>query len=48
MTQWKRIRRGTMRLWVQSLASLRELRIQHGCELWCRSQTQLGSGVVVG
>ena len=23
------------------------LRIQHCCELWCRSQTQLGSGVAV-
>ena len=32
--------------WVRSLASLRELRIQGGSELWCRSQMRLGSGVV--
>ena len=30
-----------------SLASLSELRIQRGHELWCRWQTQLGSGVAV-
>ena len=34
-----------MRLW--SLASLSGLRIQHCCELCCRSQTRLGSGVTV-
>ena len=36
-----------MRLQVQSLALLSGLRIQHCRELWCRSQTQLGSGVDV-
>ena len=36
-----------MRLWVQSLASLGGLRIQHCRELWCRSQTRLGSHVAV-
>ena len=45
--QWKRIRLGTTRLRVQSLASLSGLRIRHCRELWCRSQTQLGSGVAV-
>ena len=40
-----RIRRGTMRLQVRSLALLRGLRIWHCRELWSRSQTQLGSGV---
>ena len=32
---------------VQSLALLSRLRIQCCCELWCRSQTQLGSGIAV-
>ena len=36
-----------MRMQVRSLASLSGLRILHCCELWCRSQTQLGSGVAV-
>ena len=44
VVQWKRIRLGTVRLWVQSPASLSRLRI---CELWCRTQTRLGSGVAV-
>ena len=41
------IRLGIMRLWVWSLASLNGLRIRHCHELWCRSQTQLGSQVAV-
>ena len=45
VAQWKQIRLGNMRLRVQSLASLNGLRIQHCCELWCRWQTQLGSGI---
>ena len=45
--QQKQIRLGTMRLQVQSLASLSELRIQHCRELWCRLQTRLGSCVSV-
>ena len=36
-----------MRLWVQPLALLVGLRIQHCSELWCRLQTQLGSSVAV-
>ena len=36
-----------MRLRVQSLASISGLRIWCCCELWCRSQTQLGSCVAV-
>ena len=38
VVQWKRMQLGTMRLQVQSLASLTELRIWHCHELWCRSQ----------
>ena len=45
MAQQKRIRLGTMRLWVQSLTLLSGLRIWHWRELWCRSQTRLESGV---
>ena len=44
---WKWIWPGIMRLWVWSLASVSELRIRRCCELRCRSQTQLGSGVAV-
>ena len=47
VAQWKRIRVGTMRLWVRSLASLSRLRIQWCCEMWCRLQTWLGSGIAV-
>ena len=47
MAQQKRIHPGNMRLQVQSLASLSGLGNQHSCELWCRSQTGLGSGVAV-
>ena len=45
VAQWKQIRLGTTRLQVLSFASVSELRIWR--ELWCRSQTQLGSGVAV-
>ena len=47
VAQQKWIRLGTMRLWVQSLASLSVLRIQHCCELWCRLHTWLGSCIAV-
>ena len=47
MAQRKRIRLGTMRLWVGSLASLSGLRIQCCRELWHGSQMRLGSGVAV-
>ena len=43
VVQWKQICLGTMRLQVQSLASLSGLRIWPCCELCCRSQPQLGS-----
>ena len=36
MSQWKHIQLGTMRFWVQSLASLSGLRIQCCHELWRR------------
>ena len=47
VAQQKRIRLGTMWLKVRSLALLSGSRIQCCCELWCRSQTQLGSDVAV-
>ena len=47
MVQQKQIQLGTMRMWVQSLASLSGLGIQHGHELRCRSHAQLGSGIAV-
>ena len=37
----------SMRMQVQSLASLSELRIQRCHELWCRLQMRLGSGIAV-
>ena len=45
--QRKQIRRGTMRLQVQSPAFISGLRIWHRRELWCRSQMRLRSGVAV-
>ena len=45
--QQKGIRLGTMRLRVQSLASLSGLRIQCCRKLWCRFQRRLESGVAV-
>ena len=47
MARRKRIRRGTMRVRVWSLASLSGLRIRYCRELWCRSQMWLGSGIGV-
>ena len=47
MKQWKRIQLVSMRMQVGSLASLNALRIRRCRELWCRSQTLLGSGVAV-
>ena len=47
VAQWKRIRLGTMKLRVRSLASLSGLRIWHCRELWCRSQMRLRSCVAV-
>ena len=34
-------------MWVQSLALLSGLRIQYYCELWCRWQMRLRSGIAV-
>ena len=45
--QRKQIRPGTMRLWLRSLTSLSGLRIQRCCELCCRSEMQLRSGIAV-
>ena len=42
-----RIRLGTVRLWVQSLPLLSGLMIRPCRELWCGSQTRLGSHVAV-
>ena len=47
MVQRKQIQLGTMRSRVRFLASLTGLGIQCCRELWCRSQSQLGSGVAL-
>ena len=47
MAQGQQTQLGTMRLQGRFLALLSELRIQSCCELWCRSQTQLGSSIAV-
>ena len=47
LAQWKRIRLGTIRFQVRSLASLSGLRIWCFCELWCRLQTRLSSLIAV-
>ena len=47
MAQWRRIRLGTMRLRVRSLALFSGVRIWRCHELWCGSWTRLGSGVAV-
>ena len=47
VVQWKRIQLASMSMWVQSLALLSGLRIQHCCELWCRLQMRLRSRIAV-
>jgi len=47
VAQQKWIQLISMRLWVWSPASLSRLRMWHWCELGCRSQTWLRSGVAV-
>ena len=47
MAQWQRIQLGTMRFRVQSLASLKGLRIQHCHELRCQLQPWLRFCVAV-
>ena len=48
VVQWKRIRLGTMRFQVRSLALPSGIRVRRCHELWCRSQTRFGSGVACG
>jgi len=47
VTQWLMNRLGTMRLRVQTLDLFSGLRFRRCGELWCRSQTRLGSRVAV-
>ena len=47
VAQWKQTWLVYMRMQVWSLAFLRGLRVQHCCELWCRSQTWLRTRVAV-
>ena len=47
MVQPKRVQLGTINFQGQSLASLSGLRIRRCCELWCKSQMGLGSGVAM-
>ena len=50
MAQWKKNLTSIHEdagLQIRSLASLSGLRIWHYRELWCRSQTQLGSSIAV-
>ena len=47
MAQWKPIQLATVRMWIRSLVSLSGLRIQPWRELWCSSQMQLRSRIVV-
>ena len=47
MTQWLTNPTSIHEGQVQSLALLSGLRIWHCSELWCRSQTQLGSHIAV-
>ena len=47
VAQWKQIWLVSMRMWVPSLVLLSGLGIRWCCELWCRSQMQLGSHIAV-
>ena len=47
VAQWLRTPLVSTRTRVRSQAPLCGLRMQPGCELWCRSQTRLGSRVAV-
>ena len=47
VAQQRQIQLVSMRMRVRSLASLSGLRVWRCCELWCRSQIELGSRVVV-
>ena len=47
VAQWKGIQLVSMRIWIQSLASLSGSGIRHCHELWGRLRTQLRSHVAV-
>ena len=47
VVQQKQIQLVSVRMHIQSLASISRLGIQHCHELWCRSQTLLGSYVAL-
>ena len=49
MARWKQIRLVSIMMWdVSSIPGLVQgLRIQRGCELWCRSQMRLRSGTAM-
>ena len=47
VAQWKQIQVVSMRMRIQSLPSFSGLGIRRCHELWCRSQTQLGSHIAV-
>ena len=47
MAQWFTNQLVCMRMQVRSLALLSGLRIQHCCELWCRSETWLRSVIAI-
>ena len=47
VAQWKQAQLVSMKIWVQSLASLSGLNIRHCHELGCWSQRWLGSDVAV-
>ena len=47
VAQWKQTWLVSMRMRVRPLVLLSVLRIQHCCELWCRPQMRLGSGIAV-
>ena len=47
VVQWVKDLTLSLRMWVQSLASLSGLRIWCGCKLWHRSQMWLASSVAM-
>ena len=50
VAQWERIQLGTMRFRIRVFGFdplLSGFKIQHCLELWCKSQTRLGSGIAV-
>ena len=47
VAQWRQTQLASMRMWVLSLDLFCGLRIRCWCELLCRLQTHLGSGIAV-